>query len=362
MKVGIYTIHAIYNYGAMLQAFATQKAISDLGFDVEIVNYYPKSVERMNKYKCNLTNIKNLIRFLLSLCSPSMNKKFKRFNDFHNSMNLSKRLFNHHELFKLSTIYDIHLVGSDQVWNFDNGISNDSLYLLNFLQPNSKKISYASSFGLDRTDIDIPIVLRNCLLDFSKILVREDNAVQLLKRSGIDSVQVLDPTFLLNSNIWSELAGTKRLIKNDYIFAYGFGEKNESNQIIEKVRNILNLPVVGTSISMTSPHKYDKFFKDAGPIEFLNLIKYSKFVVTASYHGAAFAIHFKKNFYVLKHNSRNSRLESMLNLLGLSDRLITADYEFKFERFCIDFNEIIEKIEFETKISKDLLLNSLINC
>ena len=38
-KVGIITYHSAYNYGSVLQAYATQVAVKKLGFDAEIINY-----------------------------------------------------------------------------------------------------------------------------------------------------------------------------------------------------------------------------------------------------------------------------------------------------------------------------------
>ena len=41
-KVGIITVHRLPNWGSVLQAYALQKIISKLGFDVENIDYkYP---------------------------------------------------------------------------------------------------------------------------------------------------------------------------------------------------------------------------------------------------------------------------------------------------------------------------------
>ena len=39
MKVGLITYHSAYNFGSVLQAYATQKIITKLGHRVEIINY-----------------------------------------------------------------------------------------------------------------------------------------------------------------------------------------------------------------------------------------------------------------------------------------------------------------------------------
>jgi len=41
MKVGILTFQFAYNYGAVLQCFGLQRALEELGVDVEVIHYRP---------------------------------------------------------------------------------------------------------------------------------------------------------------------------------------------------------------------------------------------------------------------------------------------------------------------------------
>lgn len=161
---------------------------------------------------------------------------------------------------------------------------------------------------------------------------------------GLRATQVMDPTFLVSPSEWSQMAGDTPLISGDYVFAYGFGDKDEAEALIIQARQQLHLPIIGTSISYFSPFSYDKFYQQAGPIEFLNLIKFSKYVITASYHGAAFAIHFRKDFYVVRHKTRNSRMQSMLSSIGLDSRCISPT-EVLLDFAAIDYTETAPLIE-----------------
>ena len=38
-KIGILTFHCAHNYGAVLQTYATQKLLSDAGYDVDVIDY-----------------------------------------------------------------------------------------------------------------------------------------------------------------------------------------------------------------------------------------------------------------------------------------------------------------------------------
>ena len=43
-EVGLITYHAAYNYGSVLQAWATQHMIEQLGYKCKIINYRMKSI------------------------------------------------------------------------------------------------------------------------------------------------------------------------------------------------------------------------------------------------------------------------------------------------------------------------------
>lgn len=51
-NIGIITYHAAYNFGSMMQAFATQRAVDKLGYRAEIINYrMPIQKEYYNRYR-----------------------------------------------------------------------------------------------------------------------------------------------------------------------------------------------------------------------------------------------------------------------------------------------------------------------
>ena len=41
-KIAVITYHRSYNYGAVLQAYATVKFFENQGFDVKMIDYYPQ--------------------------------------------------------------------------------------------------------------------------------------------------------------------------------------------------------------------------------------------------------------------------------------------------------------------------------
>lgn len=70
--------------------------------------------------------------------------------------------------------------------------------------------------------------------------------------------------------------------------------------------------------------------QSVSPEEFLGYIKNASFVITTSFHGTAFSIIFKRPFYCIQLNDGNdTRSSSLLNSLGLSNRMLTIDEEPK---------------------------------
>ena len=88
---------------------------------------------------------------------------------------------------------------------------------------------------------------------------------------------------------------------------------------------------------------------DAGPKEFIGLIKNAKCVCTDSFHGSIFSLNLNTNFYTFlkiaggEKASDNSRIAGVLKTFGLEDRLRTPESPVEFEE--IDFNMVNKRLE-----------------
>lgn len=349
MKIGIYTIHNSYNYGAMLQAYATQHVIEKMGFEVEFVHLYTKKQERLNKYSNLSLNIKSIASFLFAQLNLGIKKRIRNYNRFLDKFKLSKRFLTFEDLKNEIPCYDIHLVGSDQVWNLESGFPSIPVFFLEFIGSHKTKISYASSFGGVMVSANSIQRLKSSLIEFSNVSVREESAVNIIsKYVGIQSKQVLDPTFLVNSNEWDEIL-EKPKIEGDYILCYGFDGSSVSKEMLLAIKKRLNLPIIVVSVSLFFPFKVDKFIRSAGPKEFLGLIKYAKFICSGSYHGMALAINFRKSFFGTKHPTRNSRMQSMLSKFGLEHRQLECPKDILNMN---DNNLFIDYTKHEIKINE----------
>ena len=320
--VGVFTVHRAFNYGALLQAIATQWMIEKLGYKVKFINFFPKSVEKENKNHSLLTNAKGIAIYLYLQLNLAYNKRLQRFKDFRNKLKVTKRYFSVDELYQDPPEFDIYLAGSDQIWNLENGVKKHNF--LDFI-PNkgSRKVSFASSFGTKQIPAKHKSDLKKLLTGYHAISVREIDGVNIIKdATGMNVEQVLDPTLMMSADQWAKTMSSDKAPQEDYILIYALNNDERSVELLEAVRKRYGMPVYGIPMGIKVPSKFkvDKEIQDAGPAEFIYWIKHAKVICTSSFHGLAFSINLGKTFYTVPHPTRNSRLNSLLSSLGLTRR------------------------------------------
>ena len=347
MKIGVYTIIAD-NFGAQLQAYATARFLTSLckGHEVEMVK-----IKEEPKGATWKRTVKSLLPFYI--------KKRKAYQNFESLLPLTPKSYHANELASQPLPYDLYIVGSDQVWNISEGMGDHLVYFLPF-ETKSPKIALASSFGAANIPQNLRHEVAQYLSDFSAISVREADGVNILASLGIKAAQVLDPTFWIEREEWERLAGDEPIIKGDYIAAIGFEtSSNQPQQLMDTARNIYDMPVIG--LNTYRAFSYDKRYNSYGPKEFLNVVKFSKLVLTSSFHTIVFSMMFQKDFYLLKHSKRNSRMQNLLANFDLLDRMVDGvpdNYsELLRKKSHIDYTLVNEKMMTAQKETQAMIKN-----
>ncbi len=379
MKIGIITIQNVNNYGAELQSCALCRKLRALGYDAEVINYLfgihpnhifdgekrtiPISIKQIVKVKL-LPVVQNLFCFFYKYNKRIRNQ---RFDDFHAAYNhLSETVYpSVKSLYNAEFNYDVICVGSDQVWNYMKGYSL-APFFASFDKKGTKKISYGSSIGLTSLSKEAESVFKNALSVFSSLSVREQQASDILKNILHRDVEVvLDPTLLLDSKEWLDVAKFDMCPTNKYLLVYIVTIK-PCNYVLELARHIArqrNLQIIRICRDAYPEHSGDDIqeIMTAGPSDFVGLFSKADFVVTNSFHGTVFSINFSKPFYsvIKKHHSTNSRLTSILKKLNLEDRIVSVGSSFP-DISDIDYNITFERLEEERMHSVDYL-NKAIN-
>lgn len=334
MKKMVYTItfHRANNYGAMLQAYALQKKISEK-FETQILDYDNKYISNIYRlFRGNDTFIlRDIYHFIKNVSSYKKDKyRYNNFLQFRNQLKLSKYFKNSEEVNNnFKNVDSVYVVGSDQVWNTNISHGFDEVYTLGFASNESIKIAYAASSGKVNVLKDNENKFKDSLNRLNSISVREkpmcDYLVDTLDK---DVTVTLDPSLLLTKEQWEDFSGEDRIIEEKYIFAYSVGNANES--YYETLNDLAKL----TGYKIVFFDKKDnniKFKKESrytsGPIEFVNLLKYSEYVVTTSFHGTALSIILNKNFFPVL-SSLPDRLLTLLRKMNLDNRIIKNKNDF----------------------------------
>ena len=307
MKVSIITYHDEDNYGATLQAYATYRAVNELGHTPEIINLHMKHKD----------SLPSKILFAL---------KRHRFNSFRNKYmpNKTKVYTSVEELRKDPPRSDVYLVGSDQTWNPTISKEFALAYFLDFGKDTQKRVSYASSFGVSSwvdSDVAKKEKVGDLLARFSSILVREDKGVEICKEEfGLEAKQVIDPVLLFPSypELTGEVIQSNELvvykILNDKVF-YDIASVLGSNMGCE-VKSIGSLRQL-KGIKTSYPEKIEKWIAN---------IASAKYVFTDSFHGTVLALLYHRQFVVyVGYKNKMSRITSLLGMLGLTDRILSKD-------------------------------------
>ena len=249
---------------------------------------------------------------------------------------------------------DLLIFGSDQIWN-PNWFH--PFYYADYQQITTPRVAYAPSIGVTKIMSEKVEKYEKALERFAKISVREESGVEVIQRiTKQECIKVVDPTLLLAASEWDEIFNTKST-DDDYVLLYLLNDnKNHIQAAIEYAKKIgIKLKII--------PYKNDTYLcngeviADAGPKEFLELIKNAHMVITDSFHGMIFSIIYRKQFYILtrfddkKQDSQNSRIYQIIDEYGLHDRLQEYNACEILESRRIDYQKINRKINEQIEIS-----------
>lgn len=326
MKTAVLTFNRALNHGAVLQAYALQRTITELLHDDDecfLLDY--KCTEIENAYKAPVlhkgNNIFDFIQdiFFMIYRTIILGVKRKKYNEFINSC---MKIFPlpDNDLRAADNYFDIFITGSDQVWNNDL-TGNDDNYFLKFVSA-GKKFSYAASFGKEEIFSKHRGQILENLSDFDVISLREPIGEGILKDNGHKLRVDLDPTLLLDSQKWGQLINCKKNHK-EYILIYYAHLSNDLMQKAIELSKKTGLKIICLSDSLKDKLRYPcmSIKRGRGPGDFLSLVRNSRYVITNSFHGTAFSILFHKDFYVELNNDNgfNYRVHNILKELDLME-------------------------------------------
>ena len=351
-KIGITTTLYGNNYGEALQAYAMRKAINMCAIDcqAELIKFVCKR-QTINKPGYNEFYEANKLK----------NQLFDAFRK--NEIGIEGDPINKITL-ENTPVFDKYVFGSDQIWNTNSWEIPE--FFGSFVPDGRPKIAYAASVGIKPECGLLKLELFDRYIKtFDYLSVREKVHCGFISNFTNKQVyHVVDPTLLLEVDNYIALTENVNPPKpnNGYIFYY---QPNSADgaivSLVNKIARRYKKDVVHTFADVPEPIFPSESISTAflGPCEFLAYIRDADLIITRSYHGTIFSILFQKPFYVYVDKKTGSRVESLLGILGLEDRLI---YEYKKPEdvsFAIDFSEANRKLEKLIKSSFDFLIAAI---
>lgn len=341
MKIGILTFHNAHNYGAVLQAYALKSYLSELGNDVNIINYINPQIASNYVKEGKFDDEKKQLQW---------ERQHDRFEQFIHS----KLLENNANIIDGKSIeelkYDAFICGSDQIWNSGLTGGLDKVYFLDF---NTKaiRISYAPSKYKDWIKDEEKEYFAKTLSRFEFLSTREESLSYSLKKLVDKEIAtVIDPVFLIEKEQYVDMV-EETYTYEDYILVYYLTEDERLNRYARQIQDVLNIPIVEIHFFEATENGNIQL-SDCGPLDFVSLFSNSKYVITNSFHGTAFSVIFRKNFISIY--EKDNRKDQLLKNINLENRKYFNE-DIKLSELEIDYSIVEERLNNWIDYSKDYL-------
>lgn len=279
-----------------------------------------------------------------------------------------RRLYTHKDYSDVVADADMFITGSDQIWNPFCGGYNPMMFL-EFVNDGTKCIAYSSSISQQEIHPSVKERMKKDLQKFAHIAVREQRSVELLNSLlGRNDVKlVVDPTYLLTAKEWEDFGNHAKIefeVPEKYIFCYFVGDKRADvyERMVQDVKRFTGIDKV---IALECYNRKLTFgggmtYQDAGPYEWVYLLKHASYVCMDSFHATVFALKFQKEFVHTMKNadsetgSQNTRMYDILSRYGILYKNYNYDGGIEWQK-PIDYQRLAPVIEEEIKDSLDFL-------
>lgn len=330
MRICILTQPLEKNYGGILQAYALQKVLADMGHDVTTLRFkplYAQASSRIGFYWKIFRRFLSKLKGNKGIRYSNPDRQWERYRQVNRV--LEEFIENHIHCLDADIPldgrrlppFDAFIVGSDQVWRpvFSPCLTD---FYLGFLRDDRPlRIAYAASFGVDgwEPSEEQTVVLRELARRFDRISVREASGVALCKdHLGVVAELMPDPTLLLTREDYLDLCqdGAYDLPGQPYVATYFIDPDSRKEQLVSDFAERHQLPVV--------PLGRFNWESGSDPMEkWLAGLAGAAYIVTDSFHGTVFSLVFRKDFISFVNRWRgSSRFHTLLEAFDLQDRLV----------------------------------------
>ena len=325
-RIGMMTFLHNDNYGSILQAWALQRTLLDMGFDATHIDYAPSKQEKIRNLLMSGNSPKLILEGMRK--KSATGKMHGGFDEFRrDNVRTTAVCRDHAALAKAAADFDVLLCGSDQIWS---PVWLNPAYFLDF--SDKPKVSYAPSLGVK----DMPSRVKQrkiarLVKPFSAVSVREQEGAKLIERlTGHEPIVLPDPVMLVDKEKWQSVMD-KNVPKEKYILCYFIGDNPSYWQTVAEIAQREQCAVCVIPRTEGARNAGYLLEENVPPQRWLGLINGAAHVVTDSFHGATFSAILNRKCTIVRRyreddpESKNSRIDQLLRNLGVSD-LEDADW------------------------------------
>lgn len=339
------------NYGSALQSWALSQTIDrmgeELGLQSKLIDYCPTVMTEydiLHPFK-NMWDTDEQSKRMVELTMPAIRENYEKFEQFYtHRFRRTKKKYNDNDFDAIVEDEEIHsfVCGSDTIFCIDEFKGFVEGYWANFECMRDNAVAYAASFGDSHFQPQDYVTLDKRLKNFLAIGLREQQMIPYVKdHTDVQVQRVVDPTLLLKMEDYEQIT-CPRLVDGNYLLLYSRRYNKAMEDFAIKLAQKKNLKIVEISLRATNVDRGHIMMYGAGVEEFLSLIKYSQCVVTNSFHGMIMSVQFEKLFYAFSREQCDNKVIELLQLMGLSDRLLVTGQESVMGK--IDYEQVQSRI------------------
>lgn len=318
-----------------------------------------KTIEKRYGVQAFFLDVHRRLKFSKVIRECLYNIKHRNFHAFlirYNAYFLYRKLYNREKYKTIELInrnpdeYRI-ILGSDEIWNVNDQYTFSVPYLFGMGFMSKEISSYATSMNTaELKDFQKSEQGKSYLESIAKIghiSVRDFHTkFEIEQIPNVKATLVLDPTFFCFSNN-SKFSNHE---KTKYIFLYCFW--NFTDEFIDELKRFAeknNLLIIGANKRQNPMQKH----VGNSPKLFLSYMRNADYIITDTFHGAAFSIIFNKNFVYMP--SAKRKVHELIGIFHLENRKYAdGNLSDSFAK-TIDYAEVNDIIEKEKNNSFDFL-------
>lgn len=198
-------------------------------------------------------------------------------------------------------------------------LRNRIFFLLLKIMPKNVHMRQASEVTFSPPPPHFKKQITKELNKFNYLSVRETQGITQIKTlAGKESCVLIDPTFLVDTDTWQNIAKYDIKTPEHYILVYIMQANYNIYDHLLSIKEKYHLPILNISRYGYNPGYIDQTIIDIGPAQFLALFAKADIICTNSYHGLSFALIFRKKLYLMPCKNFSARMTNLLNVLQIA--------------------------------------------